>query len=325
VNKGGFSISGLLISILLFNNAYCQTIFFKRGGAIWSSNIDGQDQHQALKIDRGSSDYAISPSGDRLAFTKASERYRSIGWYDMKLRTPKIFVEKRNCFGPTWSPDGSELAFYWLDTLDAQPRWNIAIVDTSLTNFVDLAPKGSPIDFSFFPFCWYPNSSGIVVEVEVRPKDTHVLQTYNQKGDLVNTEDFFFPGKDTTYSGLIQFALSPNGSLLAIVTSVIDDGSKNFVDYFGESDYSCLVLYDLQTNTFRRLTPKNMSVGSTPPVWSPNSNSIIISAIEAARPLKENSNVKSNIYRLSTDQKSIQLVITDGTDPSVANNSEGSR
>lgn len=72
---------------------------------IWIASLDSSTPR---KLAEGH-DPSVSPKGDRVAFARAGQ----IWWVPVDSKTPaaRAFQARGNCSGPTWSPDGTRLAF----------------------------------------------------------------------------------------------------------------------------------------------------------------------------------------------------------------------
>ncbi|MFB6368193.1 MAG: DPP IV N-terminal domain-containing protein, partial [Gemmatimonadota bacterium] len=91
-------------------------VAFERDGDIWFVGLGEGAEPEAAVEDRGSAgDLAWSPDGRWLAFASGREEHSLIGLYDpaadtLDYKAPSVDSD----FGPTWSPDGSRLA--WVRT-----------------------------------------------------------------------------------------------------------------------------------------------------------------------------------------------------------------
>ncbi|MFZ1466851.1 MAG: SH3 domain-containing protein [Anaerolineae bacterium] len=78
------------------------------GGSIYLVNADGS----GLRRLTSGFDPALAPDGQRVAFTRWNEP-RGVWIYDLRTNEEYLLVQANGARTPTWSPDGSELAFAW--------------------------------------------------------------------------------------------------------------------------------------------------------------------------------------------------------------------
>lgn len=78
------------------------------GGSIYLVNADGS----GLRRLTTGFDPALAPDGQRVAFTRWNEP-RGVWIYDLRTNEEYLLVQANGARAPTWSPDGSELAFAW--------------------------------------------------------------------------------------------------------------------------------------------------------------------------------------------------------------------
>ena len=131
---------------------------FERGSAVWVASLDGAD---AKKIAAGASP-DISPDGTKLAFntdepsTKLPVRHIAVA--DLATGKTTVFkdVPSDNSFGPAWSPDGTQLAFY-VHTAD---DWQLGLVNADGTGFrivKHTEPKGQ----TCYGAVWAPDGKSL--------------------------------------------------------------------------------------------------------------------------------------------------------------------
>ncbi len=83
------------------------------GGVIYLVNADGS----GLRRLTTGFDPALAPDGQRVAFTRWDEP-RGVWIYDLRTAEEMLLAQANGPRAPTWSPDGSELAFaFWRKTI----------------------------------------------------------------------------------------------------------------------------------------------------------------------------------------------------------------
>jgi class 3 adenylate cyclase len=81
-------------------------------GAVEFITVETGDRQCALRSVPGLGDIAVAPSGDRIAFVAAEARSRQVYVWDTSGSRPRSITNGGNPAGvPTWSPDGSQIAF----------------------------------------------------------------------------------------------------------------------------------------------------------------------------------------------------------------------
>jgi Tol biopolymer transport system component len=108
-------------------------IVFVRDSNIWTANLDGS---QARKLTKGA-DPCVSPDGQKIAFTNSpaggKEVVRHIAVLDLSNGSTKAFKEapSNNCFGPVWSPDGSQIVF----EIFVENHWRLGLLNGDGSGF----------------------------------------------------------------------------------------------------------------------------------------------------------------------------------------------
>jgi TolB protein len=151
----------LCVAFSLLVNAGQRKIAYARGDNIFVADIDGAHQK---KIATGACP-EISPDGAHVAFNTESdaktrpgpERHIAVADLANSKVTVLRDIPSANCFGPVWSSDGSQIAFYMMSEND----WQIGIVKSDGSGFRFLKKAGpnrnsfwsmssAPDDRSFF-------------------------------------------------------------------------------------------------------------------------------------------------------------------------------
>jgi TolB protein len=132
----------LCVAFSLLVNAGQRKITYARGDNIFVADIDGAHQK---KIATGAWP-EISPDGAHVAFNTESdaktrpgpERHIAVADLADSKVTVLREIPSDNCFGPVWSSDGSQIAFYMMSEND----WQIGIVKSDGSGFRFLKKAG---------------------------------------------------------------------------------------------------------------------------------------------------------------------------------------
>ena len=273
-------------------------IVFVRDSNIWTANLDGS---QARKLIRGA-DPCISPDGQKVAFTispaEGKEVVRYIAVRELPNGSTKVFKEipSNNCFGPVWSPDGSQILFEIL----AENHWRVGLLnsDGSGFRFFEMPLR----DPGWWSIIWAPDGKSIFSQ------DLEKICRFDLDDRLRASWEI---GK-----------IIPNGDLDSCRRlSVSDDGRRLLIDVNMDEEESpkdwegpppAIWLFDIPSGKATRLTPK-MSYASDS-CWLNQSEYLLVDATKNEK--------ISSIYQASISGGTARRVIKDAANPSV---SAGSR
>jgi WD40-like Beta Propeller Repeat len=150
-------------------------LVFARDPTIWIGNLDGTKMR---KLVRGA-DPCISPDGAKVAFTMSpaggQELLRYIAVVEVSTGATKVFKEtpSNNCFGPVWSPDGSQILF----EIFVENHWRLGLVDPDGSGFRFF--KTPVRDQGWFSLAWAPDSKSIFCQ------DLENLCRFDVNGELL--------------------------------------------------------------------------------------------------------------------------------------------
>ena len=194
----------------------------------------------------------FSPDGSELAYTesydndnkKAAADNRRIAVLNLNTNDKKIIKNNSpQCYGPVWSPDGSQLAFNVFD----QDHWAIGVVDKS--NTYRLIRPDSKTDY--YGLSWTSDSKTILMH------DFTTLFFIDTTNTVKRQLAIKEVTSDKSISSSTKFTLTDDNRFLifnAENTNVSVCKEKNTPVYPVDALYK----YDLQKKTITQLTPNDM-------------------------------------------------------------------
>jgi TolB protein len=269
-------------------------IAFERDSNVWIANIDGTRTRKLIMGD----DPRIAPDGTKVAFTMTPPRSKDVERYiavvDVETGATRIFKDmpSDNCFGPVWSPNGSQILF----EIFVDNHWRLGLVNAD----------GS--DFQFFktPFrdqgwsspCWAPDAKSIYCQ------DLENICSFGLDGELIAKWEVSktIPKGDMDSSKRL---------------SVSDDGKKLLIDLNMDEEVSlkdwegpppAIWMLDIASGKATRLTPKKSYASDS--CWLSDSEILVVDAPRGAK--------ISSIYRVSISDGTSRLVIKNAANPSVS-------
>lgn len=240
-------------------------------------------------------DPAISPDGQRLAYTKSVNsgndfiRYIVVVDLDSKIET-KLNVNNSNYFGASWSPDNSYIAF----SIYLNYNWQIGYIKSDNSELSIITANS---DLGLFQPTWTSDSKYIV---------THNMETvfrYDLKGNIVDAMDISRTFTDNSYMSSNSKFIFTSDDRFIIFNSGTDETMKDL-----EGPVEAIFAYDTKSKEIARLTPKGMFASD---LNIESDQSIIFTGST------ENEN-QNNIYRVDINSKKMELIIENGTRPTMS-------
>ena len=297
--KTGFLLIGALVLALHASfaaeaGAPQTKIAFERGSNVWIANIDGTKARKLIKGD----DPRIAPDGTKVAFTmtppgsKDVERYIAV--VDVETGATKVFKDmpSDNCFGPVWSPNGSQILF----EIFVDNHWRLGLVNAD----------GSGFQFFKTPFreqgwsspCWAPDAKSIYCQ------DLENICRFGLDGELLAKWEVSktIPKGDMDSSK--RLSVSGDGKKLLIDLNMDEDVTLK--DWEGPPP--AIWILDIASGKATRLTPKKSYASDS--CWLSDSEILVVDAQKDAK--------VSSIYRVSISDGASRLVIKNAFNPSVS-------
>jgi TolB protein len=281
-------------SLAVETGALQRRIVFVRDSDIWTANLDGSKER---KLIRGA-DPCISPDGQKLAFTISpaggKEVVRHIAVLDLANGSTKVLKEtpSNNCFGPVWSPDGSQILFEIL----VENHWRLGLLngDRSGFRFFEMPLR----DPGWWSVIWAPDGKSIFCQ------DLEKICRFDLSGRLLASWEI---GK-----------IIPNGELDSSKRlSVSDDGQSLLIDVNMDEEESpkdwegpppAIWLFDIPSAKATRLTPK-MSYASDS-CWLNHTEYLLVDSTKHEK--------ISSIYRATIGGGTPRRVVKNAANPSVS-------
>ncbi|MFW0714619.1 TolB family protein [Pedobacter sp. N23S346] len=257
---------------------------YQDGNKIVATSIDTMKQISF----GGATDPAISPDGNKLAYTVSdSVGNRSIWVADMESKSQlQLQASSKNYDHAVWSPSGKTIAF---NLFNDKGVWKVALIKADNTGFLLL---GSKLANSVFSPTWKS-------ETEVIAHDLKNIYTFDASGKLLATQTIAeLIGADYHISSSNSFFYTTNEKKL-----IFNAGFGKQVDGLNNLPEAVFTL-DLNTKKIIRISPEGMNV---PYVFLTADDRIFYSGAE--KPFTQ-----SKIY-VSDLEGNVKTVVDKGTNP----------
>ena len=257
---------------------------YQDGSKIVATSIDTMKQISF----GGATDPAISPDGNKLAYTVSdSIGNRSIWVADLESKSQlQLQANSKNYHHAVWSPSGNTIAF---NLYNDKGIWKVAVIKTDNTGFLVL---GSKLANSVFSPTWKS-------ETEVTAHDLKNIYTFDAAGKMINTKAIVeLLGSDYRIAGSNSFFFTSDGKKL-----IFNAGFGSQVAELKGQAESVFVL-DVSTKKISRISPEGLNV---PYVFLTADNRIFFSG--ADKPFTQ-----SKIYVSDLDGN-IKTLVNKGTNP----------
>jgi TolB protein len=287
----------LCVAFTALLNAAQRKIAYDRRGKIFVADVDGT---HSKKIAEGGWP-EISPDGARVAFNTEGdaknrpgpERHIAIADVASGKVTVVPNIPSDNCFGPVWSRDGNQIAFYIMSEGD----WQIGVVKSNGSDFRFLK-KAGPNNNSFWSMCWAPQDHSFFCQ------DLTNLYQFAVDGSLIKRWDI---GKLTgggSMSSGTRLDVSPNGRRIIFDVDLAEESTRKNWDGAPPG----IFVLDLETDSATRVSAKGLYA------FNPQ----FITDDEFLFSLQKENENEPSIYRMSTDGKNLKLLIKNARFPTVS-------
>ena len=260
---------------------------YQDGDKIVATSIDTMKQISF----GGATDPAISPDGNKLAYTLSdSAGNRSIWIADMENKSQgKLQVNSNNYYQAMWSADGGAIAF---NIFNGKNLWKIGVIKTDNSGYVML---DSASKINVYAPTWKN-------EKEIVGQDLTKLYTFDLTGKLTDTKliaDLI--GKEFSIASSNRFFYTKDGAKL-----IFNAGNTDILDGLTGPSEAVYIL-DLASKKVQRISPKGINV---PYVFLTADDRIFYSGAE--KPFTQ-----SKIY-VSDLEGNIKTVVDKGNNPTGA-------
>lgn len=213
---------------------------YQDGDKIVATSIDTMKQISF----GGATDPAISPDGNKLAYTLSdSAGNRSVWVADMENKSQgKLQVNSNNYYQAMWSADGTAIAF---NIFNSKNLWKIGVIKTDNSGYVML---DSASKINVYAPTWKN-------EKEIIGQDLTNLYTFDRTGKLIGTKlitDLI--GKEFSIASSNRFFYTKDGTKL-----IFNAGNTDVLDGLTGPSEAVYVL-DLATKKIQRISPKGLNV-----------------------------------------------------------------
>lgn len=257
---------------------------YQDGSKIVATSIDTMKQISF----GGATDPAISPDGNKLAYTVSdSIGNRSIWVADMEGKSQlQLQANSKNYYHAAWSPSGKTIAF---NLFSDKSIWKVAVIKADNTGLLVLDSK---LTTRLFSPTWKS-------EAEVVAHDLKNIYTFDTRGKLIDTKIIAeLLGADYHVSGSNSFFYTSDGKKL-----IFNAGFGKPVEELKDLAEGVFAL-DLNTKKVTRISPERMNV---PYVFLTADDRIFFSGAE--KPFTQ-----SKIY-VSDLEGNVKTVVNKGTNP----------
>ncbi|QDW27442.1 PD40 domain-containing protein [Pedobacter sp. KBS0701] len=215
-------------------------IAYQDGNKIVATSIDTMKQISF----GGATDPAISPDGNKLAYTLSdSVGNRSVWIADMENKSQgKLQVNSNNYYQAMWSADGGSIAF---NIFNSKNLWKIGVIKTDNSGYVML---DSASGINVYAPTWKN-------EKEIIGQDLIKLYTFDRTGKLINTKlisDLI--GKEFSIASSNRFFYTKDGTKL-----IFNAGNNDVLNGLTGPSEAVYIL-DLVSKKIQRISPKGVHV-----------------------------------------------------------------
>lgn len=238
-NKSGEKNSKAVLDTVSLSNKNFALAYLD-GSKIVATSIDTMKQISF----GGATDPAISPDGNKLAYTvNDTAGHRTIWVADMENKSQlQLNVNSGNYYQAVWSPSGSAIAF---NIFNSKNLWKIGAIKTDNTGYVIL---DSASKINVYAPTWKN-------EKELIGQDLINIYTFDISGKLIDTKSIVsLIGKDFTIASSNRFFYTKDGQKL-----IFNAGNADVLDGLTGPSEAVYIL-DLASKKVDRISPKGMNV-----------------------------------------------------------------
>lgn len=228
----------ILDTVSLSNKNFA--LAYQDGDKIVATSIDTMKQISF----GGATDPAISPDGNKLAYTLSdSAGNRSIWIADMENKNQgKLQVNANNYYGAVWSADGNSIAF---SVFNNKSVWKVGVIKADNSGYIMLDSTSKINAFG-------PNWKN---EKEIIAHDLENLYTFDLSGKLIDTKPIkTLIGSEYNISSSNNFFYSKDGKKLIFNAA----GGEVLPELHEMAD--AVYILDLASKKVTPLSPKGMHV-----------------------------------------------------------------
>jgi TolB protein len=273
-------------------------IAYEQDGNIFVADLDGT---HAKKITIGAWP-KISSDGKWIAFntedhskTRRPSLERHIAVAEIvsgKVTTVKG-IPSDNCFGPTWSPDGSQLIF----SIMADNRWQLGLINVDGTSFRFLTHSDSTNTETFEP-AWAPDRKSFFCH------DLNLIYQIDLDGKLLKQWEVAKILTDATMNSGNRLCVSPDGkTLLMDVDLNAEHERKNW-----DGPQPAIYKLDIDSEKAIRITGKDDFVWDG--FWLSDNEFLCV--------IQKENEKEPSIYRMPIDGKNPKLVVKHARTPTAS-------
>lgn len=284
-NNSGEKSTAMLDTVSLSSKNFA--LAYQDGSKIVATSIDTMKQISF----GGAADPAISPDGNKLAYTvNDTAGHRSIWVADMENKSQlQLKVNNDNYYQAVWSASGNEIAF---NIFNDKKLWKVGVIKADNTGFVILDNASK---LNVYSPTWKNDK-------ELIAQDLINLYTFDISGKLIDTKFIAsLIGKDFSIASSNRFFYTSDGAKL-----IFNAGNSDVVDGLTGPSEAVYVL-DLNSKKVERISPKGVNV---PYVFVTADDRIFYSGAE-----KPFTNSKIYVSDLSGN---IKTIVDKGTNPTGA-------
>lgn len=228
----------LLDTVSLSNKNFA--LAYQDGEKIVATSIDTMKQISF----GGATDPAISPDGNKLAYTlNDSAGHRTIWVADMENKNQfQLKVNHNNYYQAMWAPSGNSIAF---NIFNGRKLWKIGVVKADNSRYVML---DSASNLNIYAPTWKN-------EEELVGHDLNNIYTFNVSGKLIDTKSIVsLIGKDLSITSTNHFFYTRDGK------KIIFNAENNDVLDGKTGPSEAVYILDLTSQKMDRISPKGINV-----------------------------------------------------------------